>query len=200
MKAIEALRRAMKKEDELLGFSEDVAPPTMETPLDTPVKSISDVGIISDDEILSRTVLKSHASNSTSAVKDPYHTEGLRQEEAFEEDDGIDEQVLGVAEWQDHLPETTGDSGTQLERELDKLLLGAGRRKKGRDQPPHDVKPNVGAAKAKRLKRAEKLAALAPENAPSNRPRKKDDPNPAAVMQKARGETTTTGKKPAKKR
>jgi len=89
------------------------------------------------------------------------------------------------------------DSEALLEKELDALLLGS---HKDRTQPSsQETKPKMGAAKAKRQKKAEKLAALEAEGkAPQNRKQRKAY-DPVAAMQKARGETVTTGRKGKKK-
>lgn len=92
---------------------------------------------------------------------------------------------------------SASDSETLLEKELDALLLGS---HKDRTQPSsQETKPKIGAAKAKRQKKAEKLAALEAEGkAPQNRKQRKAY-DPVAAMQKARGETVTTGRKGKKK-
>ena len=90
---------------------------------------------------------------------------------------------------------SASESEASLEKELDALFLG----KKDRQQPTQDPKPKLGAAKAKRQKKAEKLAALEAEGKapPKRKARKVYDP--VAAMQKARGETVTTGRKGKKK-
>lgn len=91
------------------------------------------------------------------------------------------------------------DSEAELERGLDNIYLGSG--KKDHKQPHIDNKPKIGAAKAKRQKRAEKMAALESEGklpGKSSKSRKAIDPS--AAMQKARGETATSGRRQARKK
>ena len=91
------------------------------------------------------------------------------------------------------------ESETELERGLDNLYLGRG--KKDRRQPHIDNKPKIGAAKAKRQKRAEKVAALEAEGKLPPKPSKSRKPvDPSAAMQKARGEIATSGRRQAKKK
>ena len=90
-------------------------------------------------------------------------------------------------------------SEAELERGLDNLYLGRG--KKDRRQPHIDIKPKIGAAKAKRQKRAEKVATLEAEGKLPPKPSKSRKPiDPSAAIQKARGETATSGRKQAKKK
>jgi molecular chaperone DnaK (HSP70) len=91
-------------------------------------------------------------------------------------------------------------SDVELERELDKLYLGPGHPKNDHPQLSAEGKPKIGAAKAKRQKRAEKQAALEAEDKSPQKPRKNRKPfDPSAAVQKARGETVTTGKRAKKK-
>jgi hypothetical protein len=91
------------------------------------------------------------------------------------------------------------DSETELERKLDNLYVGHD--KKDRKQPHIDNKPKIGAAKAKRQKRAEKMAALEAEGKVPPKSSKSRRPiDPSAAMQKARGETATSGRKQGKKK
>lgn len=93
------------------------------------------------------------------------------------------------------------DPDADLKHELDKLYLSTGRAKKDRTQHVNESKSNIGAAKAKRLKRAEKQAALEADGKTPPKPRKNPRPyDPGAAIQKARGETVTTGKKVSTKK
>jgi hypothetical protein len=91
------------------------------------------------------------------------------------------------------------DSVVEIELELDKLLLGQNRPKKNQLATGNGT-PKIGAAKAKRIKRAEKQAGLETEGKGTSKPRKTNKPfDPSAAIQKARGETVTTGKRISKK-
>jgi len=92
-----------------------------------------------------------------------------------------------------------GNSDVELEREIDKLHLGLDYTSKAHPVPA-DGKPKIGAAKAKRQKRAEKQAALDAEGRSQHKPRNSRKPfDPSAAVQKARGETVTTGRRTKKK-
>jgi hypothetical protein len=97
--------------------------------------------------------------------------------------------------------DSDSDSNIELEHELDKLFLGTGRTKKDRIQSTNDTKPKLGAAKAKRQKKAEKQAALEAEGKLLPKPLKNRKPyDPKAAMQKARGETVDAGRRTQKKK
>lgn len=92
------------------------------------------------------------------------------------------------------------DSDVELEERLDRLLIGSSRKKKERAAVGNDGQAKIGAAKAKRQKRAEKQAALEAEGKGMTKSGKNRKPyDPSAAIQKARGETTTTGKRLSKK-
>jgi hypothetical protein len=102
-----------------------------------------------------------------------------------------------VRDQSNHMEEA---SDVELERELDKLYLGPGHPKNEHPQLSAEGKSKIGAAKAKRQKRAEKQAALEAEGKSPQKPRKNRKPfDPSAAVQKARGETVTTGKRAKKK-
>lgn len=97
--------------------------------------------------------------------------------------------------------EASVDSDKELEQELADLLIGSGKGKKGREEASHDGQKKIGAAKAKRQKKAEKLAALEAEgNAPAKPRKGKKIYDSTVAMQKARGETAKTGKKASKRK
>jgi hypothetical protein len=133
-------------------------------------------------------------------------TENQRDETPLNEaDDGseigeIDDSIKGDGKGSPpDVNDPEDDSEAELERKLDNLYVGHD--KKDRKQPHIDSKPKIGAAKAKRQKRAEKMAALEAEGkAPSKSSKSRRPLDPSAAMQKARGETATSGRKQGKKK
>jgi hypothetical protein len=195
IKAAQALRRAMREEDFALGVSDGMSTVGTATPVakdENKVEEPEGIEIDLDED----PIIVDEARN----VKEESEPEEVLVPSAAAVEDGIetsnedehDEKETGTKS-----DDTSKDSDEDLEKGIEDLLLDG---KKPRTQAAQEAKPKIGAAKAKRLKRAEKQAALEAEGKapPKNRkPRKPYDP--AAAIQKARGETVSTGKKGGKK-
>ena len=204
IKATEALRRKMKLEDEVLGVSEILSTNGTSTPaaapsLDTSGPQINDEDLYNDDNLKDT----ADSINATNPIQ--YDSE---RSESGNGNEKSNYNALPNAQKNDleSDPETVSGSEVEsgpedeLSSGLNNLLLGSGRGRKGREQVSHEGKKKIGAAKAKRQKKAEKGAALEAEGKAHSKPRKPQKPyDPIAAIQKARGETTTAGRRGKKK-
>ena len=192
MKATQALRRAMREEDEKLGVSDGMSTEGTETPNPIPAGESFDVDVEDQPELSEEDEpqTKNEVPHNNAKVSDS-------NRDSKAEDAQVD--LTSTTNGPELVDQE--DSDAELEDELDKLFLGTGRSKSGHTQPSNADKPKIGAAKAKRQKRAEKQAALEAEGkAPPKSRKNRKHYNPSAAMQKARGETVTTGKKVSKKK
>jgi DnaJ homolog subfamily A member 5 len=200
IKAAQALRRAMREEDFALGVSDGMSTVGTATPITKEEKDAvdelpEDIGVEFDDGVVVPDILDEapEANSESEPEKDPAPIASV--EEAHESDTDDDAREEDPEKSKDTDDVHSQEDG--LEKAIENLLLGG----KDRTQTSQESKPKIGAAKAKRQKRAEKQAALEAEGkAPpkSRKPRKPYDP--AAAIQKARGETVSTGKKNGKKK
>lgn len=190
IKAVQALRREMREEDASLANSDDLTTSHPATPLvlNSDEEEVDGVHHDASDTREELESLQESPQAGKSFNKDSRGSEN----ESIEGDGNEDHRV--------HINEDPGeDSEADLERGLDNLYLGRG--KKDRRQPHIDNGPKIGAAKAKRQKRAEKLATLEAEGKASAKSSKSRKPfDPTAAMQKARGETATSGRRQARKK
>jgi DnaJ homolog subfamily A member 5 len=199
IKAAQALRRAMREEDFALGVSDGMSTVGTATPITKEEKDEvdelpEDIGVEFDDGPVVPDILDEapEAKSESEPEKDPAPVASVN-EAAHEIDTDDDEREVDPEKGTDDVNSQEDD----LQKGIENLLLGG----KDRAQTSQESKPKIGAAKAKRQKRAEKQAALEAEGkAPpkSRKPRKPYDP--AAAIQKARGETVSTGKKSGKKK
>jgi DnaJ homolog subfamily A member 5 len=207
IKAAHALRKAMREENESLGFSEGISSHGTSTPvLNDPPKypqppiTTPDAGFDNEDNLMetpSETAERDELQTSTPIPANVDTSDSTEQVKANDADNNVNPKA------EENKDESEAeDSDIDLEREMDKLFLGTGRSKKERQQLSNDDgKPKIGAAKAKRLKKAEKQAALEAEGKAPSKPKKNRKPyDPSAAMQKARGEIMTTGRKAVKKK
>jgi len=205
LKAVQALRRSMRQEDENLGVSDPVS--THGTA--TPDASVAQKPFTTEPSKANGT-LDVEEESVESDVEELHHTHRPNTERlnAKDMDETHSESSVEIDNNRRNAKQTVGeegfnsgggDSDVELERELDKLYLGVDHTNKQRP-PPADGKPKIGAAKAKRQKRAEKQATLDAESRSPQKPRKSRKPfDPSAAVQKARGETVTTGRRTKKK-
>jgi hypothetical protein len=175
----------MREEDEILGFSDGISTQETETPSTHDADSLKDAA----------------TGAAVSGIDNPADNERLDSEnkhhdtqlEPFEEEGNNIPDTI-----HNQLPDENRRSDAELERELNQLFLGT---RNDRTNGASEGKQKLGAAKAKRQKRAEKQAVLEAEGkgpSKSKGPRKAYDPS--AAIQKARGETVTTGRKSVKKK
>ena len=192
----------MREQDESLGVSDGTSTHGNATPTAKHAESLPDI----------KSTISEIDENGV-APADPSELEVKRsrytKEVASHQDDNLEyDKNIDFYEENDHnnievnsKSQTTvdKDSEIELERELHRLFLGNGWTKK---EPglSKDSKPKIGAAKAKRQKKAEKQAALEAEGKLPPKPLKNRKPyDPSAAMQKARGETVVTGRRNTKK-
>ena len=190
----------MRMEDEALGFSNDTLAQIAATALraSPPPDTGSDVASISGFGAAVSTTETSIGGDSFDNTPVTSDSNCLLQNDP---ENSVEKEAKRSPAESDHPEEQPdADSEVELEHELDNLLLGGNRRSKSREPASHNDKPKIGAAKAKRQKKADKLAALEAEGKTPTKSRKSHIPNPTAAMQKARGETATTGRKVVKSR
>ena len=204
IKAVKELRKMMREEDFALGVSDGVstvgtATPNIKHDGDGDGDAEKDLDAQEDLEHLDEHDDEEIPVESEEISKDPTPPKPTVEND---KEDSQPEKLQKTPDQEDpsrpaakEKDSDASDTEASLEKELDALFLGA-----NKDHPhPQDTTPKIGAAKAKRQKRAEKLAALEAEGkAPSKRKQRKPF-DPVAAMQKARGETVTTGKKGKKK-
>jgi DnaJ homolog subfamily A member 5 len=193
IKAVQALRREMREEDAILDYSDDAV--MNDPPVPHPMNADGDeVDTLHHDA-------PHHDAFDVNIDHEPVEDDH-RDEKTLNERDADSEIGENHADGEKELPPTNDpddDSETELERKLDNLYVGHD--KKDRKQLHIDNKPKIGAAKAKREKRAEKMAALEAEGkAPPKSSKSRRHIDPSAAMQKARGETATSGRKQGKKK
>jgi hypothetical protein len=197
LKTIQALRKEMREEDAILAVSDDTATQGIVTP---------DLGNFrSSSEVESTLVLTKQDNTCQSDSKtldgdqDRFSTlNDIQTDVNALESNSVSN--IGIHDVKTNLGKEDGeiDTDVELDREISKLLLSLG--KKERVQTINDTKPKIGAAKAKRQKKAEKQAALEAEGKANLKPHKSRKPyDPSAAVQKARGETATTGRRGSKK-
>ena len=193
----------MRGEDESLGISDGVSTQGNATPIakDVDLSPGIEVSALEVDD-----VDMAPSAPSKSVAKTPQCTK-----EVSSQDVDVLESSKNTDSDEDHdreniklHPASQGsvdeDSEVELERELDKLFLDTGGTKKESIQFK-EGKPKIGAAKAKRQKKAEKQAVLEAEGKLPPKPLKNRKPyDPSAAMQKARGETVATGRRNTKKK
>jgi DnaJ homolog subfamily A member 5 len=205
LKAVQALRRSMREEDENLGVSDAVSTHGTATP-DTHIARKSadaepdDVNETPDleEEFVEPVVEESPYTHRRSEERqNTQDIDGAHSENRTDGENEMTSTKQTVAgDQSDH---DEGNSDVELEREIDKLYLGLDHTNKAHPVPT-DGKPKIGAAKAKRQKRAEKQAAIDAESRSQQKPRNNRKPfDPSAAVQKARGETVTTGRRAKKK-
>jgi len=186
VKAVQSLRREMREEDASLDGSIDPGTRNPETfPLKLDKNEVESIG------------------HDASEANMEHESMGQSSEDEMPRNERGRENEIGSVQGDEYNYRRVNDPGedseTELERGLDDLYLGRG--KKDRRQPHIDNKPKIGAAKAKRQKRAEKMVALEAEGKLPPKPSKSRKPvDPSAAMQKARGETATSGRRQAKKK
>jgi len=208
IKAAKELKKAMRAEDFALGVSDGVSTAGTATPNLKHNGDSYDVDETNEeedvhqdfvylDEIVDKEEPVDSKEKSTEDGAEKTLVDGGEEELPSEKPDETLEKQTPPNPFPTDDESSASDSETLLEKELDALLLGS---HKDRTQPSsQETKPKIGAAKAKRQKKAEKLAALEAEGkAPQNRKQRKAY-DPVAAMQKARGETVTTGRKGKKK-
>jgi DnaJ homolog subfamily A member 5 len=209
IKAAKDLRKAMREEDFALGVSDGVSTAGTATPNIHKNRDSFDIDPDVTEELeeernfvdLDETALEKEETLEHEKTHPAEKT-------AIEQEEGLKNSISNTAATStppESKPQTTAtdensasdtDSEVSLERDLDALFLG----KKDHPQPPsQDQKPKIGAAKAKRQKKAEKLAALEAEGKIPPKRKARQVYDPVAAMQKARGETVTTGRKGKKK-
>jgi len=194
LKATQTLRRAMRMEDETFNVSDGLSTQGTATPVAEPHGS------------------ENRSTNMENDLNGEGHNCGDQRQENVASRNSDPQSALEVEETQEPAPppdstksesdtEASVDSDKELEQELADLLIGSGKGKKGREETSHDGQKKIGAAKAKRQKKAEKLAALEAEGKAPAKPRKGQKLYDSTVaMQKARGETAKTGKKASKRK
>lgn len=192
----------MRGEDGSLGVSDGVSTHGGATPI------ADDVELLHDIEVAAPEVDEDDISPSASLKSEPKAPQHLK--EVSSQDVDSLKSIKSTGSNEDHDRENIKvhptsqanveeDSEVELERELDKLFLGIARTKK-ESILFQEGKPKIGAAKAKRQKKAEKQAALEAEGKLPPKPPKIRKPyDPSAAVQKARGETVVTGRRNAKK-
>ena len=192
----------MREEDESLGVSDGISTHGSATPIAKDVELSPGIEATSpqvNEYDIAPTV------SSKSQVKRLQHTkevssqdvDGLESSKNTDTDEDHDPENIKVNPKSQ--PNVDEDSEVKLERELDKLFLGTGRTKESMQF--QEGKPKIGAAKAKRQKKAEKQASLEAEGKLPPKPLKNRKPyDPSASMQKARGETVATGRRNTKKK
>ena len=191
----------MREEDESLGMSDGLStqgtdtPLTKEEPLPAEMFKIHVHKVDLDDD-------EDEVDTPAEEEEELKEKNEAREEKAQDQDhpsDGeleMDEKPSKGHETKDDLD----SSDAELQKDLDNLFLGSNRNNTGRSQQNSEGKPKIGAAKAKRQKRAEKQAALEAEGKVPSKSKKSRQPyDPAAAIAKARGETVTTGRKIKKK-
>jgi hypothetical protein len=189
----------MREQDEELGVSDGISTQGTATPIPKEVEQPSDIEptiLEGDESSISSPVLSTWEKVKPRTTDDGHEVE-------FSDSDRPQPDVKdGEVDDDDKSLKNVGDNSEfGLEDELDKLFLAAGRTKKERLPLSNDTKPKIGAAKAKRQKKAEKQAALEAEGKLPPKSHKNRKPyDPSAAIQKARGETVTTGRKSAKKK
>jgi DnaJ family protein A protein 5 len=191
IKAVQELRREMHEEDAFLDYSDDAETNDPAKPHPTNAD---------DDEIETLHHDGVDVNIGNESVEDDHRDDQTLKGDAGSEIGEVHGSIAGDGEKES--PTTNDpddDSEAELERKLDNLYVGHD--KKDRKQPHIDNKPKIGAAKAKRQKRAEKMAALEAEGkAPPKSSKSRRPIDPSAAMQKARGETATSGRKQGKKK
>jgi hypothetical protein len=208
IKAAKELKKAMRAEDFALGVSDGVSTAGTATPNlkhngdshdvdETDEEEDVHQDFVYLDEIVDEEEPVDSKEKSTEDVAEKTLVDGAEEELPSDKPDETLEKQTPPKPVPTDDESSASDSEALLEKELDALLLGS---HKDRTQPSsQETKPKIGAAKAKRQKKAEKLAALESEGkAPQNRKQRKAY-DPVAAMQKARGETVTTGRKGKKK-
>lgn len=186
----------MREQDEELGVSGTFSTPGTATPIPNDVEQSSEIKPTVLEVEESRP--PSNTTPSNLETDKPRNSKQLHEIESLDSDNQADTDDDNVEKDPKLQKEVDEDSGVELERELDKLFLGT---KKDRPPPSNDTKPKIGAAKAKRQKKAEKQAALEADGKSSPKPHKNRKPyDPSAAIQKARGETVATGRRPTKKK
>jgi hypothetical protein len=191
----------MKEEEASLCFDSGVFPTHPNTVLQKPNITARSRNLTNPDFSEPQVASDNQSPRSSKEVSS-FHAEDEAVGVANEEDDGVGNSGNLI-----HKPlkpgnETESEDSEEIQHQLDKLFQGSSRAKKERQADvDQDRTPKVGAAKAKRLKRAEKQAALEAEGGGNAKTRKSNRPYDAGgAIQKARGETATTGKRISKKR
>jgi DnaJ family protein A protein 5 len=211
IKAAKELRKAMREEDFALGVSDGVSTAGTATPNIKQRGDSFDLDVSEEEEAaethqdfvyLDEVINEDQPVDSAETLQEPKPEETPIQDAQDEispakPQDPADKDSLPNPTPTDKDDSSASDSEASLEKELDALFLGS----KDRAPRPHsqDSKPKIGAAKAKRQKKAEKLAALEAEGKAPPKGKQRKAYDPVAAMQKARGETVTTGKKGKKK-
>ena len=174
-----------------------------------------DASLVNSDDPTTEDLAKPYLANANDDEVDSLHHAALdvnMGHDSVEDNDDRAEKTLNEEERQNETGSIQGngkpelrvnndpdeDSEAELERRIDHLYLGHD--KKDRTLRHIENKPKIGAAKAKRQKRAKKMAALEAEGKVPPKSSKARRPiDPSAAMQKARGETATAGRRQGKK-
>lgn len=195
----------MREEDESLGVSDAISTHGTATPDANLARKPADIELTDAGETLDLV----EESLEPEIEKPQYTRRGSEERQNSKDMDGTQSENLTDEENEmtstkqalegnlsDH---DEGSSDVGLEHEIDKVYLGLDHSNKTHPVPT-DGKPKIGAAKAKRQKRAEKQAALDAEGRSQQKPRNsRKSFDPSAAVQKARGETVTTGRRTKKK-
>ena len=197
----------MREEDETLGVSDGISTHGTGTPSRKEAETFDDKSLKANEhDDFAINAVSPDIVDSLSAANELSDIEEVnlrgQSESIIPEKDENKEPVSALKLSPDGTTDTVADSDVELEHELNQLFLGTPRGAKA--EQPHgsnEGKPKVGAAKAKRQKRAEKQAAMEAEGKAPPKPRgSRKTYDPSVAIQKARGETATTGRKTVKKK
>jgi hypothetical protein len=195
----------MREEDENLGVSDAISTHGTATPDANLARKTVDIELTDASETLDLV----EDSVDPEREKSQYTHRGSEERQNSKDMDGTQSENLTDEENEMTSTKETlegnqsdhdeGSSDIELEHEIDKLYLSHDHSNKTHPVPT-DGKPKIGAAKAKRQKRAEKQAALDAEGRSQQKSKNTRKPfDPSAAVQKARGETVTTGRRTKKK-
>ena len=195
----------MFEEDENLGVSDALSTNGMATPDTDFVQRAVDVDRphneetfdLDEESVDPKVQGTQHTVQPTQEPLDGRDIEAANSERLSNADDIVNANQTGR---ENRVNDAEPISDVELERELNKLYLGVSHIQNEHQQSPANGKPKIGAAKAKRLKRAENRAALEAGDRTPQKPMKNRKPfDPSEAVQKARGETVTTGRRTKKK-
>lgn len=198
LRAVLALRKEMQEEDEILCAYDDEAAQGIVTPdlrsLQSLPKGVEPTSLTAEDGNASELgPAMSDEDQRPSVTRNDVQVDVITLQSDSLSDVGIHSPKAKLGREDGEI-----DTDAELDQEISKLFLGRG--KKEHVQTTNDSKAKIGAAKAKRRKRAEKQAALEAEGRTAQKPNKQRKPyDPSAAVQKARGETVTTGRRSSKK-
>jgi hypothetical protein len=210
IKSVDALRRKMKVEDEILGVSDglstsDNSTPTLVPSFDVLKQENHDTDTepfdANGDKVLESPLPLLNPPLDSSVGPEPEPETGIDQQ-TFRKDFSrlkTNSEPIDITESTDS---SDSEQEEDLSQGLNELLLGTSGGRNEKLQESQNSKKKIGAAKVKRQRRAEKRAATdAAEGKSQTKPRKPSKPyDPVTVMQKARGETTITGRRVGKRK